>query len=177
MKHFDQSSASCQVYIYKEGLLSSVAHDLRINVTSFIVDLDEKEHFLKARFAADSLRVDCAIVDGQEKPGILNSREKEEIERIMIRDVLDGHRYKEFLLTSSLITKDESTYSVKALLALHGTEREITFTAKNGGEYYLAEVHIHLPDYGIKPFSALFGAIKIKSDILIRVRVPHTLDA
>jgi hypothetical protein len=63
------------------------------------------------------------------------------------------------------------------VLLLHGTEKEIAFTAKNGGEYYLAEVHLHLPDYGIKHFSALLGAIKIKPDILIRVRVPHTPDA
>jgi polyisoprenoid-binding protein YceI len=174
MKRFDQSSAVCQVFIYKEGLLSTVSYDLRINVTSFVIDLDENEHFLKARFAADSLRVDCAIVDGEEKYDILNSWEKGEIERIMIRNVLDAGRYKDFLLTSSSITKEDSTYSVKAVLALHGTEREIAFTAKNGGEYYLAEVQLYLPDYGIKPFSTLFGAIKIKPDVLIRVQVPHT---
>jgi len=73
-------------------------------------------------------------VDGEEKPGALSSWEKEEIERIMIRDVLDAGRYKEFLLTSSLITKEDSTFSVKAVLTLHGTEREIAFTAKNGGD-------------------------------------------
>jgi polyisoprenoid-binding protein YceI len=135
MKRFDQSSAICQVFTYKEGLLSTVSYDLRINVTSFVVDLDEKEHFVKARVAADSLRVDCAMVDGEEKPGVLNSWEKDEIERIMIRDVLDARRFKELLLTSSSITKDDSTYFVRAVLALHGTEREIAFTAKNGGEY------------------------------------------
>ncbi len=176
MKRFDQSSAICQVFVYKEGILSSASYDLRVNVTSFVIDISESEHFIKARFAADSLRVDCAMVDGAERPGVLNSLEKEEIEKIMTRDVLESGRYKDFLLTSSSITKEDSTYFIKAVLALHGTEREIAFTVKNGGEYYVTEIRLHLPDYGIKPFSALFGAIRIKPDILIRMQFPHTLD-
>jgi|GEM_PF-5884502 len=147
MKRFDQSSASCQVFTYKEGLLSAVAYDLRINVTSFVIHLSESEHVVKARFAADSLRVDCVMVDGAERPDALNSLEKEEIERIMSRDVLESDIYEDFRLTSSSIRKD-STYFIKSALTLHGTEREIAFTAKNGGGYYVTEIQLHLPAMG-----------------------------
>jgi hypothetical protein len=176
MKRFDQSSAVCQVFTYKEGLLSGVSYDLRINVTSFVMHLNEIEHIVKARFAANSLRVDCAMVNGVEKPGALDSLEKEEIEKIMSRDVLESDIYEDFFLTSTSITKEDFTYSIKASLELHGIEREIAFTAKDEGGYYVTEIQLHLPDYGIKPFSALFGAIKIKPDILVRVQVPHAID-
>ncbi len=176
-RRFDQSSAVCQVFTYKEGLLSSIAYDLRINVTSFLIDLGENEHFIKARFDAGSMRVDCAMVEGAERPEILSRWEKEEIERNIIKDVLDTETYKDILLASSSVKKEDSTYFVKASLMLHGTEREISFTVKEEEKSYRADVLLHLPDYGIRPFSTLFGAIRLKPDILIRVRSPRTGNA
>ncbi len=174
MKRFDQSSAVCQVFTYKEGLLSSFAYDLRINVTSFTIDLGENEHFIRARFDAGSLRVDCAMVDGVEKPDILTGWEKEEIEKNIINEVLDTDTYKDILLVSSEVKKEDSTYLVKASLTLHGAKKDISFTVKEEEKYHQADVQLHLPDYGIKPFSTLFGAIRLKPDILIRVRIPRT---
>ncbi len=173
-KRFDQSSAVCQVFTYKEGILSAFAYDLRINVTSFVIDLGENEHFIKASFDAGSLRVDCAMVNGAERPGALSSWEKEEIEVNIIKDVLDTNNYKYILLASSSVTKDDSAYFIKAVLTLHGTEKEISFAVKEEGKYYVADVPLHLPDYGIRPFSALLGTIRLKPDILIRVRIPRT---
>ena len=45
MRHFDQQSATCQVFTYKEGLLSAVGHDLKINVGRFTVDVDPGKDF------------------------------------------------------------------------------------------------------------------------------------
>jgi hypothetical protein len=174
VKRFDQSSAVCQVFTYKEGLLSALAYDLRINVTSFVIDLGENEHFIRARFEAGSLRVDCAMVEGAERPDLLKSWEKEEIEKNIIKDVLDTDTYKDIILTSETVKKEDSTYFVKGILTLHGAERDISFTVKEEENFYRADVPLHLPDYGIRPFSALFGAIKLKPGILIRVYIPRT---
>jgi YceI-like domain len=175
-KRFDQSSAVCQVFTYKEGLLSTLAYDLRINVTSFVIDVGENEHFISARFDAESLRVDCAMVEGAERPDILTSWEKAEIEGNILKEVLDTKTYKDIVLTSSSVKKEDSAYFVKAVLALHGAERKISFTVKEEKQYYEADVRLRLPDYGIRPFSALFGAIRLKPDILIRVRIPREAD-
>jgi hypothetical protein len=37
----------------------------------------------------------------------------------------------------------------------------------------VAEVKIHQPDFGIKPYTAALGALKVKPDVLVRVSVPR----
>jgi len=172
MKMFDPSSAVCQVFTYKEGLLSAFAYDLRINVTAFIIELGGEEHFINARFDAQSLRVDCAMVGGLERPDLLSAKDKEEIDRSIIREVLETDKYKEIFLISSAVTKESSDYLIKGFLTLHGDTRDISFKVRTMGHYHTADVWLLLTDFGIKPFSALFGAIRVKPDILIRVMIP-----
>ncbi len=170
MRRFDQSSASCQVFTYKEGMLSPLAHDLRISVTSFFIEFERD--FIRARFDPDSLRVDCAMVNGARRPDILSEKDRQEIDRNIRKDVLQTDIYRDIIFTSSAITRKGSGYIVDGELALHGKTREITLTAQKEGDFYTAEFRLRQPDYGIKPFSALLGAIKIKPGILVRIMVP-----
>ncbi len=174
MKQFDQSSAVCQVFTYKEGILSPFAHDLRISVTSFVITIGEGNRSIEGRFDAESLRVDCAMVNGSERPDLLSTWEKEEINHNIIGDILETRIYRDILLRSSSVTREDSTYGVKAALTVHGTEREISFAVKPVGRQHVADVRLNLPDFGIRPFSALFGAVRIKPEILIRVMIPRT---
>jgi hypothetical protein len=176
MRQFDQSSAVCQVFTYKEGLLAPFAHDLRIVVTSFVITIGNENRFVNARFDAESLRVDCAMVNGTERPDLLSTWEKEEINRSIIKDVLDTGTYKDILLASSSVTRENSAYLVKAALTVHGVTRDIIFNIKPVAEQYVADVRLSLPDFGIKPFAALFGAVRIRPGILIRVMIPQTGD-
>ena len=173
MKRFDQSSAKCQIFTYKEGLLSTLAHDLRINVTSFVVELGDNDDSINARFDAGSLHVDCAMADGVERRDLLSGKSMKEIDDNILKDVLYAatHRYI-FFCSASVIT-DDSFYRIKGTLTLRGKGKEILLTAQNEDKYYVAEARLRLPDFGIKPFSALFGAIRIKPDVLIRIMIPR----
>ena len=168
---FDQSSAICQVFVFREGLLSVLGHDLRIKVTSFVIEIDEA-YAIEARFDARSLQVDCAMVDGAERPDVLSLADKNEIDRNILRKVLESDIYGDISLTSALVRKEDSSYLVNSTLTLHGTSKQIAFTVRKEGNYNVADFGLHLPDFGITPFSALFGMIKIKPDILIRVMIP-----
>lgn len=173
---FDQSTAICHVFIYKEGLLSTLGHDLRIAVTSFIVEVADDARAVKARFDAGSLHVDCAMRDGAAQPNILTASDKKEIDKNIIKKVLDTDTFKDIVLDSSSVTKGNSSYNVRAVLTLHGRTREISLPVRKEDNYHIADFWLHLPDFGIKPFSALFGMIKIKPDILVRVMIPDSHD-
>jgi len=168
---FDQSTATCQVFTYKEGLFSALAHDLRINVTSFVVDLDE-EYMIQASFDTRSLHVDCAMVDGEARYDLLSETSRREIDENILKDVLDSATYGEISFSSASVSKENSAYLVKGSLTMHGNSRELTFTVHEKEDTRIAEILLHLPDFGIVPFSALFGAIKIKPDVLIQVVIP-----
>jgi hypothetical protein len=176
MKQFDQTLATCQIFTYKEGLFSVLAHDLRINVTSFVIDLGDDDTLIDARFDAGSLHVDCAMLDGIERRDLLSEKDKKEIDENILKDVLDAATYRYISFSSKSVTKEDSSYRIKGTLTLHGIEKDIVFTARNEGEYHIAEAWLHLPDFSIKPFSTLFGAIRIKPDILIRVSLPLNKD-
>ena len=173
MQRADQSTAVCQIFTYKEGLLSSLAHDLRISVTSFVIDFGGTDHFISASFDTRSLRVDCAMVNGRERPDILSLREQDDINNNIIREVLHTETYPEILLLSASGKKQEADYLVSGQLVLHGQTRETSFIVRKENErQYVSDVCLHLPDFGITPFSALFGAIRIKPDILVHIVIP-----
>ncbi len=174
MKSFDQTSATCQIFTYKEGLLSVLAHDLRINVTSFVIELSDDNASINARFDAGSLHADCAMVDGIEKRELLSAESIKEIDDNILRDVLDAAAHKYIFFCSASVTSEDSSYLIRGTLTLRGKSKEILFTARTEDGFYVAESALNLPDFGIKPFSALFGAIKIKPQILIRVALPLT---
>jgi polyisoprenoid-binding protein YceI len=171
---FDQSSAQCYVFTYKEGLLSGLGHDLRIAVTSFIVEIAEDAGSIRASFDAGSLHVDCAMRDGEARSGVLTAGDRKEIDEAIGRKVLETNTYKDIVMVSSSVMREDSTYKIGADLTLHGRTREISFTVRKEDGRYIADFWLHLPDFGIQPFSTLFGMIRIKPDILVDVIIPDT---
>lgn len=123
MQRVDQSTAVCQIFTYKEGLLSSLAHDLRINVTSFVIELGSPENFITARFDTRSLRVDCAMANGMESPGLLSQRDQDDINNSIIKEVLKTDIYPEIVLYSSSVKKQEADYFVTGRLIVQGQTR------------------------------------------------------
>jgi len=173
MQRVDQSTAVCQIFTCKEGILSRLAHDLRINVTSFFIDFGGADHFISARFDTQSLRVDCAMVNGRERLDVLSLKDKDEINNTIIREVLHTETYPEIVLISSSAKKQDGDYLVTGQLTVHGHTRELSFNVrKENKNRYVADVNLRLPDFGITPFSALFGAIRIKPDILVHIDIP-----
>ncbi|MBW1758625.1 MAG: YceI family protein, partial [Deltaproteobacteria bacterium] len=58
-------------------------------------------------------------------------------------------------------------------LQLYGKSRSIQTSVRATGGRWVAELKLHQPDFGIKPFSAALGALKVKPDVLVRVSVPQ----
>ncbi|MFI5398063.1 MAG: YceI family protein [Candidatus Binatia bacterium] len=172
MRHFDASSAECFVFTSKEGLLATVAHDLKIRVTKFHIDIDEDRHAIQARFDAASLRTVCATRDGVDAPGTLSASDKREIDQNISRDVLDAGAYPEITFTSSSVQQNGGRYLVKGALALHGRKRQVTVHVSKARTWFVGEARIHQPDFGIRPYSALLGTLKVKADVTVRISVP-----
>ncbi len=172
---FDQLSAICHIFTYKEGLLSGLGHDLRLAVNSFEIEVAEDASSLRARFDTASLHVDCALRDGGACPGVLTDKDKKEIDE-NIRNLLEADKYGDIVLTSSSVMREDSSYKIRGALTLHGRTKELSFSVRKEGDYHVADVLLRLQDFGIKPFTAMLGMIKIKPDVLIRVMIPDSRD-
>ena len=63
---------------------------------------------------------------------------------------------------------------VEGTLALHGTTRPVAFDAVADERDWRAEVRLDLRDFGIKPYTAMLGALRVRADVLVRIRVPRS---
>ena len=103
MPKHDESSASCQIFTYKEGLLSAVAHDLRISVSSFSIDIADDGSAVSATFDATSLKTDCAMKDGSPTSS-LSDKDKADIDSNILKDVLITKKHPKISFGSTKVT-------------------------------------------------------------------------
>lgn len=172
MPSYDASQAKVHVLTFKDGLLSKIAHDLKIEVTKLDVEVDEGK--VIATVDATSLRVVCARKDGRDAPGTLSGGDKSKIEGNIQKDVLDTRRHREIRFESTEITRDGDRNAVIAgTLTLHGRTQPITVRAKLVDGTWSAEFPIDQPAFGIKPYSAMMGTLKIQPVVRVVVEVPE----
>lgn len=172
MPRFDSKNAQCRVFTFKEGLLSAVAHDLELEVGSFEVELADDRGAVTATFDPRSIRVLHAMADGHPNPGGLGAKDKDKIAATIVSDVIPVKKHPTIRFVSKEITPVDGGWRVRGTLELAGRSREITVPVSAEGDAALAEVTLHQPDFGIKPYSAMLGALKIKPDVKVTLRVP-----
>jgi polyisoprenoid-binding protein YceI len=172
MPTHDAATATCHVFTFKEGVLSAIAHDLRIRVERFTITIDEAAGSVEARCVADSLRVDCAMKDGREAFDALSDRNKREIEGNIAGEVLHARKHPEIVFRSTHVHGEGDERRIAGTLVLHGTSRPLQVTARRQADRWVAEVELHQPDFGIKPYSAMLGTLKIRPTVRVRVSVP-----
>lgn len=172
MPRFDDKHAEVLVFTFREGLLSAMGHDLELRAGSFSIDVADDRRSIEARFDARAIRVVSAMRGGAHQAGVLSDRDKRSIEASIADEVLDTKRHAEIRFSSTAVTEEGGVVHVTGTLVLHGRSKSITFTARRVGERFVAEVTLHQPDFGIKPFSAMMGALKIKPDVRVRISVP-----
>jgi polyisoprenoid-binding protein YceI len=175
---FDQESAECLVFTKKEGLLSAVAHDLKVRVGRFTVEVgegpdqtDPKTQKISARLDARSLQVVCAMREGAEDPALLSASDRQKIERNIVEDVLHAARYPEVRFEGQA-EREGDGYVVTGQLSLHGVSKPLRVKSRAEGGRQVAEVVLHQPDFGIKPYSAMLGALKVQADLRVRIAIP-----
>jgi len=170
MPRYDAASAECFVLTFREGILSAVGHDLRLRVARFSIEVSDAGE-IDARFDAASLEVVCAIVADADAPNALSPKDRREIES-NARDVLEARRHPEIRFKSTSVARKPDSARIEGRLTLRGVERPLTARATLIGERFEAEMRLHQPDFGIAPFRAMFGALRLRPDVVVRVNVP-----
>lgn len=173
MAKHDASTAECLVFTFKEGLLSAIAHDLKIQVTRLSLQIDDATMAITAELDARSLRVVNAVKDGQDDPHSLSEADKNKIAGQIVDEVLHSNQHPVVRFESTAVTPlDDGGYDISGNLTLHGVTRPISTRTRVENGRQVAEVQIHQPDFGIKPFKAMLGTLKVQPDVRVRCSVP-----
>ena len=169
MTRFDATTAECRVFTFKEGALSAIAHDLELAVGTASIEVGE-DLAIEARIGLAGLRVLHAVKDGH-ATSALSDGDKRKIERTIAEDVLDTRRHAEALFRGKAEPVGGS-YRISGELTLHGKTRPLTVAGQARDGRQVFEVSLHQPDFGIKPYSAMLGTLKVKADVKVRIAVP-----
>ncbi|MEZ4287668.1 MAG: YceI family protein [Polyangiales bacterium] len=171
MPTFGPQNAKCFVFTYKDGLLAKAAHDLKLGVNSFRIELADDRSSVRGEFDPTSMKVLAAISDGGVEDKLKPSDLKK-IESNIENDVLNVKRFPKITFESTKVNEVSGGYALDGNLTLHGVERAIAVRISSEGNEWVAQATVDQPSFGITPFKALMGAIRVQPSVRIEVRIP-----
>jgi hypothetical protein len=155
-----------QIFTFKDGVLARLAHDLRLSVSAFEITLQQGK--ISAYFLAESLVVDGVAHGEHVDPGALSTRDKQKIQHTIQAEILDSAHHPRVEVTGTL-QQTPGHHIVEAELRLRGIQRSIEIPVVLTDGKLTAECSFAPAAFGIAPYRALAGAIRLKDRVLVRV--------
>jgi polyisoprenoid-binding protein YceI len=162
--------ARLRVYVFRRGALAAVGHDLQLDARLLTLAVDGLR--VRAECRLEALEVAGAIKGGALDAAAFSAQEKREIQENMRRQVLQIDRFPTAVY-EGVGTEDGGGYLIRGSLSLHGVKRELEARVRPRGPDLVAELTVDQPSFGIKPFKALLGALKVADEVKVEVVVPR----
>ncbi len=159
-------TGSFKVFTYKAGLLARLAHDLRLNLGKFEVTYDAGK--VTARFWPESLSVDGSAKKGTVDSTTPSQSDKTKIHGTITDTILETRKYPEIVFEG---TGDDGTGKVRGDLTLHGQTHEIELTVRESSGAYTGALDLVPSRWGIKPYKAVGGAIKLQDKVRVEFEI------
>jgi polyisoprenoid-binding protein YceI len=170
MIHYDATRAEVLVHTAREGVLSAVGHDLELIATALGVDVDVDAGTVDVRIDARAIRLRGALVEGRVVAGSVSAGDTRTIEQHLREDVLAVARFPEIRFVGRILDATPSGgHRVEGTLTLHGVSRPMRIETRRDGAFERAEVELEQSDFGIKPFRAMLGALRVRSRVVVKL--------
>lgn len=157
------SDGTVKVKTGRQGMASKVGHDLTLDAANWkatvIIDGDPARSEVNATIEPRSLEVTAAT--GGAKP--MSDKDKKDIKKNI--SGLLGNGSITFTSTSVEV-KSDTALKVAGALTIAGQDRPVTLDmALTPAGRLTASTTIVQTQFGIKPFSAMMGALKVKDEV------------
>jgi hypothetical protein len=163
------TSGRIEVFTFKEGLLSPIAHDLRLRLDGFEISHDETA--VEGRFWPDSLVVEGAIEHGRLNENVLSAAQRNEIRDNIRRRILRTDVHPEARFRAKVVAHGE-TYDLDGVLELVGSTQPVALSVRASDRRLQGELELRPSQWGIKPFRALLGAIRLADRVRVHFDLP-----
>jgi polyisoprenoid-binding protein YceI len=147
----------------RKGAASKAGHDLRLEVTKWqaTVELGDSPSM--------TLTADARSFKVREGTGgvkSLDDDDKTNIEQTIDDEVLKGSAIE---FRSTGVAVDGERVSVHGDLTLAGKTQPIAFDLLLSDGRLVGSAVVHQPTWGMKPYSALFGTLKVADDVTVSI--------
>jgi polyisoprenoid-binding protein YceI len=159
---------------YRSGLAAQAGHDLTIEMTRWSGELDPGDGDDLSQ-ASLEIRIDMeAMVVREGRGGVkpLTDRDRREI-AVTGRKQVEAGRFPEATFTAEKFEPDGSGGgAISGTLTLHGQSRPLRLqVSRTGEDRYRATASIVQSEFGIKPYSGMFGALKLRDAVDVEAEV------
>jgi polyisoprenoid-binding protein YceI len=157
---------------FRDGLAAQAGHDLTIEATRWSGDLRVNDDLSPASLEV-SIDLGALVVrDGTGGVKPLTDRDRREI-AVNARRVLGTDQHPEAVFTAdSFRAGTDGGGEITGAFTLRGRERPLRLQVKQtGADRYHAETQIVQSDYGIKPYTAFLGALRVRDAVDVVVEL------
>lgn len=164
---FGPENSTLSIRTGRAGAAAKAGHDLLIHVTAWEATLEVGEDPSETSIVLDADATSLRVRDGTGGMQELGDDDMASIQETIDEEVLRRMDI-EFRSTSVQPTADGSRMSVQGDLTLVGRTCPIAFDLLVGAEGKLSgRVVLKQSNWGITPYSALFGALQVADDVVI----------
>ncbi|CAA9521953.1 MAG: hypothetical protein AVDCRST_MAG67-3430 [uncultured Solirubrobacteraceae bacterium] len=156
-------NASLHVETGRSGAAAKAGHDLIIDVTSWEATLEVGDSS-SLSLSADSTSL--RVREGKGGMQALKDDDIDDIHKTIDKDVL---KKKDITFTSSSVETAGDGLKVSGDLEVGGKSKPISFDLSETGGTVTGNAAFKQSDWGIKPYSALFGALKVNDEVNVVV--------
>jgi len=165
-----RATGTIHVFTFKTGLLAAAAHDLRLRFDGFTCHLQDQT--VTVVVPLNALRVDGPVRGGVVRTDEYDAARRAEIEGATRREVLRADHFPTARFTGQAL-RTAAGYDVRGTLTLAGREAPLAFSVAEHGAEYRAVFELKPSRWGIAPYSAALGTIRVQD----RVRIELALKA
>lgn len=159
------SAPAIHVFTFKDGLLARLAHDLRLSARRF--EVHRAGAALSGRFWPDALVVDGVIRGGQLDPDGLDAGDRAKIHRNITDEILHTARFPTIEFTGAL-----QGAAIAGSLTMAGKTCPVSAPLRREAGRLRAEFTLVPSRWGIPPYKALAGAIKLQDRVVVTLDLP-----
>ena len=161
-------SAELLVHTGREGGARKAGHDLVIEVTSWKAMLEIADDLAESSLALSADGGSLRVREGHGGMTKLDDDDRQGITRTIDEEILRGGAI-EFRSTAVEPGEQPEQLSVRGELELGGTVSPVQFELLLRENHLTGEATIKQSDWGIKPYSTLFGALKVADEVKVTV--------
>jgi polyisoprenoid-binding protein YceI len=167
------------VRTFRQGLAATVGHDLVIEFTDWATEITIEGD--KAGITAQINLATLVVREGVGGVTPLSDRDRRDIAHTA-RKLLDTDHQPSAGFTSAKATTTDSGGDIEGTLTVRGVDQPLTLgVTELGDDRYRATGSVLLSTYGVKRYTAFFGALKLADRVEIDVRLDlsglsHELD-
>ena len=169
-RNFSADSGRVALLTARDGLAAQAGHDLTIEVRNWSAELTVGDDGSPAGLSARLDLTSLVVLEGTGGLKPLTDRDRREI-AVKARQLLGADRHPEATFTATSFEPGSGGGGfVQGTFTLGGVSRPLRLhVARTGDEHYHATASVRQSEFGIKPYVAFLGALKVSDVVGIEI--------